>query len=317
MKAPGGPRSHALIALALLVVMAALALAACGGTSSTAASSPSATPTLPTQTVAGTLVFTKVVKPAGYKPGDYPNYDIYLVRSDGTDLRRLTDGPGPEEHAYWSPDGKRIVYGARGTKAWSSVWVMNADGSGKVELGEGMCPFWSPDGEQIVYSGRGVSVMNADGSGQRSVLDETSEALTPSWAPNGTIVFVRGGDLYAVNPDGSGLVRLTKNAGMLQCAVSPDGTTVVAFVPKKDRIVAVPLQGGAAPVTLLNRASHYFPDGGEPTATWTSDGRKLVLGSSNIGETRGSRLYLVNADGSGLSMVPNVKHAICPAWRPE
>jgi hypothetical protein len=42
-----------------------------------------------------------------------------------------------------------------------------------------------------------------------------------------------------------------------------------------------------------------------------------VLGSSNVGETRGSRLYIVNADGSGLSLVPNVEHAICPDWRPE
>jgi hypothetical protein len=47
------------------------------------------------------------------------------------------------------------------------------------------------------------------------------------------------------------------------------------------------------------------------------DGTALVLGSSNWGEFRGSGLYVVNADGSGLSEIPNVKNALSPAWRPE
>ena len=98
---------------------------------------------------------------------------------------------------------------------------------------------------------------------------------------------------------------------------SSDGNTVAAYVATDDRLVAALLRGDAAPVTLLDRASHFFPDGGEPTAAWTADGRALVLGGSNVGETRGSRLYIVNADGSGLSLVPNVEHAICPDWRPE
>jgi Tol biopolymer transport system component len=272
-----------------------------------------ATPHLQAPTVAGTLVFAKVVDAA------IPNYDIYRVNSDGTGLRRLTDGPGVEEHPSWSPDGKRIVYSdyEKGT-----LWIMNADGSGKVELGEGSAPHWSPDGRQIVYSpggfwdAAGVFVMNADGSDQTCVVAE-GPSVTPSWGPNGAIVFVRDGDLYAVDPEGGPLVPLTQNAGIHQCLVSPDGNSVAAYVATDDRIVAAPLRGDAAPVTLLDRASHFFPDGGEPTAAWTADGRSLVLGSSNVGETRGSRLYIVNADGSGLSLVPNIEHAICPDWRPE
>jgi len=272
-----------------------------------------ATPRLPAPAVAGTLVFAKVVDAA------IPNYDIYRVNSDGTGLRQLTDGPGVEEHPSWSPDGKRIVYSdyEKGT-----LWIMNADGSGKVELGEGGNPHWSPDGKRIVHSpggfwdGSGVFVMNADGSDQSCVVAE-GPAATPSWGPNGAIVFVRDGDLYAVDPEGGRLVPLTQNAGIHQCLVSPDGNTVAAYVATDDRIVAAPLRGDDAPVTLLDRAAHVFPDGGEPTAAWTADGRALVLGSSNVGETRGSNLYVVYADGSGLSMVPNVEHAICPDWRPD
>ena len=111
----------------------------------------------------GTLLITDISGPDG-------NYDIYLVRSDGTGLKRLTAGPGNEEHAYWSPDGTRIVYGA--SEPFSSgIWVMNADGSGKRRLGEGMSPSWSPDGKQILYDALpDISVMNADGSGRPSVV---------------------------------------------------------------------------------------------------------------------------------------------------
>lgn len=309
------------------LVVGALGSVACGGetassTSPSAATSPSPAPSLPPQTYPGTLVVTRVSEPRH-------NYDIYLVRSDGTGLTRLTHGRGNEEHAYWSPDGTRIVYGAGG-----AIWVMRADGSGKVRVGSGGSPSWSPDGTRILYGDGDVWVMNADGSGRQRVVGPSASYAT--WGRNGMIVFVRvgqtgggwgateaggdryaGGDLFAVNPDGSGLVRLTKKAGMILPSVSPDGTTIAAYVPKKDRIVAVPWEGEGAQVTLLARASRSFPNRGMPIAQWTSDGRRLVLGSSNYGEDGGAGLYLVNADGSGLTRVPRIKDAICPDWRPE
>jgi Tol biopolymer transport system component len=298
-----------------------------------AATWPLTTPTLKPQTMPATLVVTRVVK-----TGDSPNYDIYLVRSDGTGLRQLTDAAGVEEHAYWSPDGRRIVYSVYSS---ASIWVMNADGSAKMRLGKGSSPSWSPDGKRVLFRGEdgGVWVMNADGSGRRCVVGyggdlsaliaEPAPPAYATWAANGAIVFVRvwpsetssegypGGDLLAVNPDGSGFVWLTKGAGMILPSVSPDGRTIAAYVPREDRIVTMPWQAGAAAATLLARASHYFRNGGMPIAQWTSDGKKLVLGSSNYGEDRGSVLYLINADGSGLTRIPRVKDAICPDWRPQ
>jgi WD40 repeat protein len=339
----------AVVAVAVVAVFAALALKG-GGAGATGSPSPAssvvaatprstATP-LPAPTVAGTLVFEKVVDPGGRPlatptpspnggwesaPSSRANYDLYLVRSDGTGLTRLTDDPGVEEHASWSPDGKRIVYGATACGAEApfdtTIRVMNADGSGNVALAPGHAPHWSPDGKRIVYSRVGATtqedvwVMDADGSGQRCVVGARSRDITPSWAPNGTIVFVRGGDLYAVNPDGSDLARLTRHAAMRQCLVSPDGTTVVAYRPGD--LVAAPLQGDARPVTLLDWAQLYIPSGGEPMGAWTSDGRALVLGSSDWGERTGSYLYVVNADGSGLSQVPDVEDALSPAWQPR
>jgi Tol biopolymer transport system component len=316
--------------LAVLVAFAALVLAACGGSDTTASSSPSAmslpsatvspsqTP-IPAPTVTGTIAFARVVEPEA-------NYDIFVIDSDGTGLSQLTDDPGVEEGPSWSPDGKRIVYdaGKPSSVFRPSVWVMRADGSGKVRLGRGGAPHWSPDGGQIVYTremgetrAEDVFVMNADGSGQRCVIDREGSDVQPAWASNGMILFNRNDALFAVNPDGSGLVRLTKVGGVRQCAVSPDGKRIAAFEPVADRVVVVPVQRSGEPVVLLEPVLDFISDGAEAASAWTPDGEALAVASSEWGELLGSRIYIVNADGSGLSAVPHVENALGPAWRPE
>ncbi len=72
------------------------------------------------------------------------NFDVFTIRPDGSDLRRLTDSGANDGHAVWTADGKQILYssGMYGFKdeaalydntfqPYGSIFVMNADGSGK------------------------------------------------------------------------------------------------------------------------------------------------------------------------------------------
>jgi dipeptidyl aminopeptidase/acylaminoacyl peptidase len=83
--------------------------------------------------------------------------------SDGT-VRRITATENAEYSPKWSPDGKMIAYSAtkRGltdretTMEDTHVWVVNADGSNRHEVGtmdnrQGT-PMWSPDGKSIYFT---------------------------------------------------------------------------------------------------------------------------------------------------------------------
>lgn len=72
------------------------------------------------------------------------NFDIFTIRPDGTDLKRLTTFPASDAHAVWSWDGKKILwdsseYGFKDEAAlydnsfqpYGQVWSMNPDGSDK------------------------------------------------------------------------------------------------------------------------------------------------------------------------------------------
>lgn len=82
------------------------------------------------------IVFTRRV--------DAVNFDIFTIRPDGTDLRRLTTSEANDGHAVWTADGKQILwnsgaYGFRDEAAlydktfqpYGQNWIMNADGSGQ------------------------------------------------------------------------------------------------------------------------------------------------------------------------------------------
>jgi Tol biopolymer transport system component len=82
------------------------------------------------------IVFTR-------RQGD-GNYDVFTIRPDGSDLRRLTDSPAVDGHAVWSTDGKHILWNS-GMYGWKDeaalydntfqpygpIFIMNADGSDK------------------------------------------------------------------------------------------------------------------------------------------------------------------------------------------
>lgn len=76
--------------------------------------------------------------------------DIYVMNTDGSNVKRVTDGMGNCWNPIWSPVGDRILFDEY-RDGQSSIYVMNTDGSRKTRRATGRPYGWSPDGTRIYY----------------------------------------------------------------------------------------------------------------------------------------------------------------------
>lgn len=122
---------------------------------------------------------------------------LFLIRTDGSGLRRLTDDTLGAGYPRWSPDGKRILFSQRveaTTFAPGPLWVVDIAGGKPTPLTDPTDPGisfsgdWSPDGRQIVFdyfvpgaSQPELRVVNADGTHTSTLLMGGGE--TPDWGP--------------------------------------------------------------------------------------------------------------------------------------
>ena len=120
--------------------------------------------------------------------------DVFVVNSDGTGMRNLTDGPRGDDTPSISPDGAKVVWVNRNEGSKGEVYAMNTDGTGKVRIttnneSEGS-PCWSPDGTRIFYSRGGAYYSaNANGSGEAyfpTIMGSSNTGL--SFSPDGRYV---------------------------------------------------------------------------------------------------------------------------------
>jgi Tol biopolymer transport system component len=152
----------------------------------------------------------------------------------------LTNSPDfIDDDPDWSPDGTKIVFtrhgvnDPHGNSVTAEIHVMNADGSGLIQLTfnseEERGPDWSPDGSRIVFACRRpavpggppiaeICIMNADGSDQLQLTFNSVPDLIPTWSLDGTqIVFVRTvsgrQQLFRMNADGTEVTQITDSAG--------------------------------------------------------------------------------------------------------
>ena len=126
--------------------------------------------------------------------------------------------------------------------------------------------------------------------------------------------------MFAVNADGSDLAQVTKGWDVNDFGLSRDGRWLAIQDVPGDRVVRIPVQGDLAPVTNLDDLADYIaikPLNANVAPAWTSDGKALALATSETWGLKGSRIYIVNADGTGLAAVPGVYKALDPAWRPQ
>jgi Tol biopolymer transport system component len=273
----------------------------------------------------GRIALACAPDPAQHKP------DICVSNLDGSGLRRLTSGPGPNVSPAWAPDGKRLVFRAADAHIFeaSDIWIMNADGSQQSNLTKDQQSnwgaTWAPDGKHILFNSAregGIPhlyLMNPQGTGLRRLCPHSNLwEEYPGWSPDGTkIAFMSNVGfsawvIYVMKADCSGLKRLTNGPGEDSGPRwSPDGKKMAFTSNRTGQAEVYLMNADGSQQTRLTTSSKDTSFNGPD---WSPDGTKLLYLHSL---PNGGEIWIMNADGSGQTKLMDAYgFGDSPVWQP-
>ena len=194
-------------------------------------------------------------------------FKLYVSRLDGSQPRRVTDGPGIDDNPSWSPDGKSIAIASE-QDGDSDIWIVPLDGRAARRVttaaGADIHPAWSPDGRRLLFTTLrnspapdkpqlDIDVVGVDGVDGRGEARVTSGPVTSfaSWSPDGTLMtywrmFGDNADIVLADAAGRQVKRLTVDPAFDGWpSWSPDGREIAFARERGDDadIYAVDLAG--------------------------------------------------------------------------
>jgi TolB protein len=266
---------------------------------------------------AGNLDWSSDGKQIVYQEGQtLGNAEIFVYTIETGTSKNITNGPAFDADPAFSPDGKQIVF-VSGRDGNPEVYLMNVDGSNLRRLTNHPAfdnhPVFSPDGTQIAFNSdrenenSNIYLMRADGSDVQRLTDwPSNETVEPGcWSPDGTRIaissdkhgsddiFVVSAEVYhpesVLTDDASDLRRpmyFADGKQILHQAELPDKSgelRVFDTETKQNHVLLKTNNADTAPVI-------------------SPDGTRIAFQTKIESNTD---VYLINADGSGLTNLTN------------
>jgi Tol biopolymer transport system component len=221
---------------------------------------------------------------------------LYLMRSDGSAVRQLTDDPAGAVDPYFSPDGRRLVF-TRSHRLWLLRIASGAERQltfGPDADGE---PVFTPNGKRILFVRQQVEGASRDDPG----------------------------GIWAIGSDGRNPRALISGAGAERSPdVSPDGSRIAYVVEQNSyfdygKLIIARANGRFVRSLDEKPGPECRPCYGSPA--WAPDGKHLAT-SEKRGSSGSSALIILTPDGrhrktfdnGTVSTEGSGTHVGSPAW---
>jgi hypothetical protein len=253
------------------------------------------------------------------------NSDVWVVKTDGSEMRRVMAHPSNGASFYscpsWSPDDKKFVWASMvpmvKQPSPGAIYVVDVETGAATTLMTGSnfsSADWSPDGQHVLvgankYTDGGpydfsVSVHRLDGSKLSQVVSSVSGA---AWAPDGKSFAYLCGEKspysLCVADTAGGNSRVVTDSVVSKPYWSPDGGRI-AFVGNSG-VYIVDIEGTRRRILADVMPSYDI--------TWSPNSRNIAWACGGSG---GVDICRIGADGSGFLSLPTIVSASQIAWPP-
>jgi eukaryotic-like serine/threonine-protein kinase len=258
---------------------------------------------------------------------------LYLVKSDGSEARKLTTAAGIPFAPVFSHDGKRLRFTMNDPKTASlSLWELAVDGTGLHPLLEGWnkpasecCGAWTSNGQYFVFQSSRQNISSIWVRSERADLFRklSSEPIQLTTGPlsfsdpvpskDGKKLFVVGqqtrGELVRYDISSRQFVPYLAGISAAQVDFSRDGQWVT-YVTFPENVLWRSKVDGTERLQLS-----YSPlQASMPR--WSPDGSRIAFTASRPGKPQ--KIFLVSsAGGNAQELTPEERIEADPTWSPD